>query len=238
MAVAAPKRRTAPAPPPSRTSPPPKAAAAAPVRAPQRKAAPTRRPRTRPTPKGRASAAPAPTRKAPARKAPSRKSPARKAPARQATSRKASAPTAPARAPRRARTTSRAAAVGGQLIPFAGRTAVAVGQLPDSGLMVRMTRGRAWIAVLGVLLVGIVTLNVITLSFAASSGKIDEQITALDNENSILRSRDAKRTGIGAVRSAAGTLGLAMPASEEIHFTTAGPDDVATAAQRLAAAAP
>jgi hypothetical protein len=233
MAVAAPKRRTAPAPAPSRTSPPRKAGTTAPARAPQKKAAPARRPRTRPTPKGRASAAPAPTRKAPARKAPTRKAPARKAPVR-----KASARSAPTRAPRRARTTSRAAAVGGQLIPFAGRTAVAVGQLPDSGLMVRMTRGRAWIAVLGVLLVGIVTLNVITLSFAASSGKIDEQITALDQENSILNSRDAKRTGIGAVRSAAGALGLAMPSSEAIHFTTAGPDDVATAAQRLAAAAP
>ncbi|HEV7483433.1 MAG TPA: hypothetical protein VGO13_10080 [Solirubrobacterales bacterium] len=234
MAVAAPKRRTAPAPAPSRTSPPPRKAAAAPARAPQKKAAPARRPRTRPTPKGRAATAPAPARKAPARKAPSRKSPARKTAGRKASATR----TAPARAPRRARTTSRAAAVGGQLIPFAGRTAVAVGQLPDSGLMVRMTRGRAWIAVLGVLLVGIVTLNVITLSFAASSGKIDEQITALGQENSILGARDAKRTGIGAVRSSAGELGLAMPSSETIHFATAGPDDIATAAQRLAAAAP
>jgi hypothetical protein len=230
MAVAAPKRRTAPAPAPSRTSPPGKAAA--PARAPQKKAAPARRPRTRPTPKRRAATAPAPSRKSPARKAPARKSPSRKAPAR-----KASARQAPARAPRRVRTTSRAAAVGGQLIPFASRTAVAVGQLPDSGLMVRMTRGRAWIAVLGVLLAGIVTLNVITLSFAASSSKIDEQITALDNENPILRGRDARLTSVGPIRQAAGDLGLAMPPSEDIHFTDAGPEDVATAAQRLAAAA-
>jgi hypothetical protein len=230
MAVAAPKRRTAPAPAPSRTSPPGKAAA--PARAPQKKAAPARRPRTRPTPKGRAATAPAPSRKSPARKAPARKSPSRKAPARRASARQA-----PARAPRRVRTTSRAAAVGGQLIPFASRTAVAVGQLPDSGLMVRMTRGRAWIAVLGVLLAGIVTLNVITLSFAASSSKIDEQITALDNENPILRGRDARLTSVGPIRQAAGDLGLAMPPSEDIHFTDAGPEDVATAAQRLAAAA-
>jgi hypothetical protein len=225
MAVAAPKRKTAPVPAPSRTSPPPrKAAAAAPARTPQEKAAPPRRPRTRPTPKGRAAAAPAPVRKAPARKSPARKAAAR--PARKA----------PARAPRRARTTSRAAAVGGQLIPFAGRTAVAVGQLPDSGLMVRMTRGRAWIAVLGVLLVGIVGLNVVTLSFAASSGKIDSAITALDQENSILRGRSAHISGVGPIRQAAGPLGLAVPSSEEIHFTDAGRDDVATAAARLAAA--
>jgi hypothetical protein len=230
MAVAAPKRQTASAPAPSRTSPPSRKAA--PARpAPRKKAAPARRPRTRPTPKGRAVAAPAPARKAPARKSPARKSPARKAPGRKPAARQA-----PARAPRRTRTTSRAAAVGGQLIPFAGRTAVAVGQLPDSGLMVRLTRGRAWIAVLGLLLAGIVSLNVITLSFAASSGHIDEAITALDQENSILRARDAQSSGIGPVRQAAVPLGLAMPASEEIHFTDAGSEDVATAAARLAAA--
>jgi hypothetical protein len=231
MAVAAPKRRTAPAPAPSRTSPPRKAAAAAPARAPQKKAAPARRPRTRPTPKGRAVAAPAPARKAPARKSPARKAPARKAPGRKAAARQA-----PSRAPLRTRTTSRAAAVGGQLIPLAGRTAVAVGQLPDSGLMVRMTRGRAWIAVLGVLLAGIVTLNVVTLTFAASSSKIDEQITALDQENPVLRGRDARKTSPGPIRQAAAPLGLGMPASEDIHFTDAGPGDVATAAARLAAA--
>lgn len=210
MAVAAPVRKTAPAPAPSRTAPPRKKAA--PARpAPQRKAAPARRPRTRPTPKGRAVAAPAPARRSPARKA-------------------------PARAPRRARPASRAATVGGQLIPFAGRTAVAVGQLPDSGLMVRMTRGRAWIAVLGVLLAGIVGLNVVTLNLAASASRIDEAITALDQENPILRGRDARLTSVGPIRQAAVPLGLAMPSSEEIHFTDAGPDDVATAAARLAAA--
>jgi hypothetical protein len=223
MAVAAPKRQTAPAPAPSRTTPPPRKAAPAP----QKKAAPARRPRTRPTPRGRAVAAPAPARRSPARKAPTRKAPTRS---------KASARTAPARAPRRARPSSRAAAVGGQLIPFAGRTAVAVGQLPDSGLMVRMTRGRAWIAVLGLLLVGIVALNVVTLSFAASTGKIDAAITALDQENPILRGLDARKTSPGPIRQAAAPLGLAMPASEEIHFVDAGPDDVATAAARLAAA--
>ncbi len=96
--------------------------------------------------------------------------------------------------------------------------------------MVRMTRGRAWIAVLGVLLVGIVALNVVTLSFAASSGKIDAEITALDQENPILRGRDAQLTSPGPIRRRRLPLGLAMPASEDIHFTEAGPDDVATAA--------
>lgn len=240
MAVAAPARKAAPAAPPPRRTPPLKPASRAQT-APA-KPAPARKRPLRPT-RGRAAtpraaaAAPArqaPTRK-PARKAPTRK-PARRAPARKpATSRgaRAAAPSG------RARATAQRAVAGGQLIPLAvGRTAVAVSQLPDSGLVVRMTRGRAWIAVLGLLLAGIVGLNVITLSFAASSGKIDEGITALEQENSILRGRDAQRSGIGAVRGAAGALGLTMPNTDEVHVTEAGRQDLATAAARLAATGP
>jgi len=204
------------------------------VAAPARKAAPAPPPsRTAPPPRRKAAPArPAPQKKTtPARRPRSRPTPkgavASPAPARRA----------PARAPRRTKTKTKRA-VGGQLIPLAGRTAVAVGQLPDSGLVVRMTRGRAWIGVLGVLLVGIVALNVVTLSFAASSGKIDEQLTALEQDNSVTSGRASRLDGIGHVRATAAPLGLAMPSSADIHFTQAGPDDVATAAQRLAAAGP
>ena len=250
MAVAAPARRSAaPAAPPKPPAPAKRAAApASPV-----KPAPARKRPLRPTrgrPKAAAGTA-APARKAPAREPATRKPATRKAPAK-AASRKA-APRgsnatarsshatatrrAQASAPRAARATAQRAVAGGQLIPLAvGRTAVAVSQLPDSGLVVRLTRGRAWIGLLGVLLVGIVALNVVTLSFAASSGKIDEQITSLEEENSILRGRDAQRFGIGAVRNAAAPLGLSMPSSEEIHFINAGHGDAATAAARLAAA--
>ncbi|MGE5407836.1 MAG: hypothetical protein ACM3NV_04430, partial [Syntrophothermus sp.] len=122
-------------------------------------------------PKRRSTAAPAP--------APSRTAP----PRRRATGTPARA-TAPARAPQRARP-KRAPKRSSQprLAVVVGRTAATVRDLPDSGLIVRMTRGRLWIGVLGVLLVGIVALNVVTLSFAASLGKIDEQATALEKEN-------------------------------------------------------
>ncbi|HEX8754267.1 MAG TPA: hypothetical protein VF731_12720, partial [Solirubrobacterales bacterium] len=139
-------------------------------------------------------------------------------------------------APQRARPRHRVAAAG-QLIPLAvGRTAVTVRQLPDSGLMVRMTRGRAWIAVLGVLLVGIVALNVVTLSFAASQSKIDQQITVLEEENSVLAGREGQKFGTGRIRSEAAQLGLSMPNTEEPQVIEARPGDVKTAAQRLAGA--
>jgi hypothetical protein len=238
MAVAAPARKTAPA--PARKTPPLKSPSRAQTAAPA-KAAPARKRPLRPTRSRVANAATAPARKAPVRKAPARKPASRNAaaaPARKAAPRKAGTRLAVA-APNRARSTAQRAVAGGQLIPIAvGRTAVAVSQLPDSGLVVRLTRGRAWIGVLGILLVGIVALNVVTLSFAASSGQIDEQITALEQENSILRGRDARLSGIAAVRNAAVPLGLTMPSSEEIHFSDADPGDVATAAARLAAAGP
>ena len=181
---------------------------------------------------------------APARKAPARKPPARKkapalkvAPARKAAARKATA--APRRAPARKAPARRKAPTrrpGGQLIPIAVGTASAVRQLPDSSLMVRMTRGRAWIGVLGVLLAGIVALNVVTLSLAASSGQIDQNIQALEEENSFLRGRDWQLSGTARVRNDAAALGLSVPTTDQIGQVQASPHDVAVAARRLAAA--
>ena len=101
-----------------------------------------------------------------------------------------------------------------------------------------MTRGRAWIAVLGVLLVGIVALNVVTLSFAASAGKIERKHPGAQKENSVLHSRDAQRSGDrqGPPRGG-GASGLAMPQADPGHRNPRSPDDVAIAAQRLGCAA-
>jgi hypothetical protein len=186
--------------------------------------------------------APAPSRTTPPRrKAPARKGAAApaKAPARKpARSRAVPAParTPARRAPARKPAPKRAPASRPKLAVVAGRTAVAVRQLPDSSLVVRMTRGRTWIAVLGVLLVGIVALNVATLSFAAAQGKIEEQITTLEEENSMLGSREAKHFSTARIRSEAGAIGLTMPNTEEPRVIEYTPDDLATAAGRLAAA--
>ncbi len=224
MAVAAPARRSKSqaAPAPARTAPPD----------------PKKRPRDRPRPGGRGRSA---TAAAPAT-APARKpaTPQRKAapPRRKATSARAAA-TAPARkAPTRRKAAPRRRA---GVIPIAaghaGRAAVAVTQLPESGLIHRLTRGRAWIGVLGVLLVGIVALNVVTLSFAASAGKVDAKITALSKENSMLQSRVAERYGQARIRRQAAELGLAMPTKAVPQLLTTRRTDATEAAARLAAAA-
>ena len=172
-------------------------------------------------------AATATARKAAPARAPRRKRPALSvAPARKA----------PARKPSPARRKAPVRRPGGQLIPIAVGTASAVRKLPDSGLVVRMTRGRTWIAVLGVLLVGIVALNVVTLSLAATAGHVDQNVQALDEENSILRSRDAQKSGAGRIRHDAAALGLSAAPLDQVGAVEASPRDVETAAWRLAAA--
>lgn len=172
----------------------------------------------------RRAATPAPTRRVPisSRYAElnTKSAPARRTPAKPATHKRE----APARRP------------GGQLIPIAVGTATAVRRLPDSSLMVRMTRGRAWIGVLGVLLAGIVAVNVVTLSLAASAGQIDRNVAALEAENSLLGGRDAKRSGVARVRHEAAALGLATATTDQVRYVRASPHDVSVAAQRLAAA--
>jgi hypothetical protein len=188
-------------------------------------------------PKSRTAPAPRPSRTT----APPRpKKPAGK-PARKAAPARSRAVPAPARtpvrrAPARKPATKRVPAARPKLAVVAGRTAVAVRQLPDSGLVVRMTQGRLWIGVLGVLLVGIVALNVATLSFATASGQIDQEITALEKENSMLESREAERFSTARIRGEAAQLGLAMPTTEEPRLIEYEPGDTASAAARLAAA--
>jgi cell division protein FtsL len=123
------------------------------------------------------------------------------------------------------------------LTPFAavGRTAVAVTTLPDSGLVVRMTRGRLWIGVLGALLTGIVALNVLNLSLSSSSSRATEQATQLEQENSALRAQIAEQLSNERVQAAATRLGMIVPDPGDIAYLNAGPNDAANAARRLRA---
>ncbi len=124
----------------------------------------------------------------------------------------------------------------GRVVPLAvGRTAIAVRGLPECKPIVGLTRGRAWIVVLGALLAGIVALNVATLSFTAKASSIESQMTTLQQENSVLRAREARLLSNGRVHSAASALGFVRLAPDDISYRTAGPAEVRTAVARLAA---
>jgi cell division septation protein DedD len=124
-----------------------------------------------------------------------------------------------------------------RLVPLAvGRTAVAVSGLAESGLVHRLTRGRLWIGALTTLLVGIVSLNVLALSFNASSSRVGRQADALKREISALRAKIATDGASNQrVQAAAAELGLIVPEPGSVGYLRPSHDDAAVAAKRLAA---
>lgn len=122
----------------------------------------------------------------------------------------------------------------GGFVPVAvGATAGAIGGIADSGVVVRLTRGRLWIGALGALLVGIVALNVFALSFNASSSRVAEQTDGLKRANSALQAQIAGELSNDKVLSAADALGLVYPAPNDVRTVSPSPGDAATAARRL-----
>jgi hypothetical protein len=119
-------------------------------------------------------------------------------------------------------------------VPVAvGRTALAVGGLADSGLVLRLTRSRLWIGVLGTLLVGIVALNVFALSFNASSSKTAALADELRRENSALGADVADVLSNERLQSAATRLGLIWPEPGAILYLDPRHSDAEAAAERL-----
>lgn len=124
---------------------------------------------------------------------------------------------------------------GAALLPHAAvRGAGAVRDLSDSGLIMRLTRGRGWIAVLCALLGGIVALNVVSLSLTAGAGQLGLQIDQLQTQNSALRAQIAERLSASRVETSATTLGLANPDPEAITYLSARDGDAERLARLLA----
>ena len=153
---------------------------------------------------------------------------------------------APRTAPRKARPSRRAAparapakrrnAAARAITPPAGLLPAAVnrvGDLADSGLMQRLTRSRAWIAVLGVLLAGIVTVNVLSLSYTASGGRIADRSETLGLRNAELRSELTKKMSGPRIQAVAAANGLVVPAPGDITYATAGEKFAKVAAHRI-----
>jgi hypothetical protein len=123
-----------------------------------------------------------------------------------------------------------------QITPPAGFVPVAVGAvggLADSGVVVRLTRGRLWIGILAALLVGIVALNVMALSFSASSSEAGQQADELKRLNSAARTQIATLTASDEIQQTATRLGLYVPRPNQIGYLEPSAGDAAAAAKRL-----
>jgi len=129
----------------------------------------------------------------------------------------------------------RPAVAGAALFPQAAvRSAGAVRDLSDSSLIMRLTRGRGWIAVLGALLVGIVALNVFSLSLSAGSGRTSLQIEELSSQVSALQAQIDERLSADRVEAEAARLGLAVPDPKAITYLSASDGDATRVAHLLA----
>jgi hypothetical protein len=150
--------------------------------------------------------------------------------------RRVSGPARPGRAPQAAtappiplRLPRAPAALG----PFAERALRAARTLRDSDAVDRLVRGRAWIGLLGVLLIGLVALNVSLLKLNAAAGRNAEWAKKLRVENADLRAGVSRLRSAAHIQVEGQKLGLVMPAAASVHYLTADPvRDARRAARR------
>jgi cell division protein FtsL len=177
-------------------------------------------------------AAAAPTAAAEAGQAPARSQATRTAPTRTATTRtrraraprparprRVSGPLVPGRSLRIPRRAARSAPAGPPR-PLGVRVGEFVRALPDHALLDRIIRGRVWIPLLGVLLVGIVAMQVTVLKLNAGIGRSLQQTTALQGENELLRANVARLSDSERIEALAARLGMVMPPPQEDRFIT------------------
>jgi hypothetical protein len=150
--------------------------------------------------------------------------------------RRVSGPAAPARAPRAATAPSiprRRPAPAPSFGPFAQRALKTARTLRDSHAVDRLVRGRVWIGLLCVLLIGLVGLNVSLLKLNAAAGRNAEWAKKLRVENADLRARVSRLHSAAHIQAEGQRQGLVMPTAADVHYLTANPlSDARRAAKR------
>jgi hypothetical protein len=109
--------------------------------------------------------------------------------------------------------------------PARARLAAFLRSLPDRALVDRLVRGRAWIPVLGVMLAGIVAMQVEVLKLGASVGRSIERSSALETRNQLLRASVASLSDEARIERLAAGMGMIMPAPGSAGFVS-GPANV------------
>jgi hypothetical protein len=119
---------------------------------------------------------------------------------------------------RRTRPPSRPNASKPRLALVGRRTATFLRSLPDHALIDRLVRGRAWIPVLGLMLAGIVAMQVEVLKLGASVGRSIERGSALETRNQLLRASVASLSDESRIERLAAGMGMIMPAPGSAGF--------------------
>src|SRR5919201_4146596 len=130
---------------------------------------------------------------------------------------------APRRAPvRPARRTSgpgrAAAATGARALPLPQRLEFPRLGAAVSGLLDRLLRGRAWVLLIGTLLVGIVFFNVDVLRLNRSIATTSEKATALKQENARLLLLESRLASSERIQQSAAADAMVLPAPGEVRY--------------------
>jgi hypothetical protein len=96
-------------------------------------------------------------------------------------------------------------------------------RLPDHRMADRLLRGRAWIWLVGILLGGIVAMQVSLLKLNTGISRAVEASATLERQNSSLEESIAKLSSGERIRQAAEAKGMIMPPAGEVKYVTVRP---------------
>jgi len=105
--------------------------------------------------------------------------------------------------------------------------------LPDHRLVDRLLRSRLWIWALGLLLGGIVTMQVSLLKLNSGISRAVETTTTLERQNAALEASIARLSSPDRIQSGAATLGMVMPPAGDVGYLRAGPEDAGEAVRKM-----
>jgi hypothetical protein len=105
-------------------------------------------------------------------------------------------------------------------VPAVGERLRALG---DHRFIDRLLRSRAWIWIVGILLGGIVAMQVSLLKLNTGISRAVETTSTLQRENSTLEARIAKLSSTDRIQDRAAALGMVMPPAGEVGYLTARP---------------
>ncbi len=153
--------------------------------------------------------------------------------------RRGTAPRAPRRVsgPSRPRATPAAAMPRGGAVavppPLGLRIARRALRVGDARLLDRLVRGRTWIAIVAVGLLGIVFMQVSMLRLNAGISRAVTSAETLQRQNSVLRADISKLDSGQRIQDTAAGLGMVMPEAGDVHYLDARKADGRDAAKGI-----
>ncbi|HEX6697918.1 MAG TPA: hypothetical protein VF080_14010 [Solirubrobacteraceae bacterium] len=148
--------------------------------------------------------------------------------------RRISGPSRPKRDPQAAAS----AAAGALRPPLAMRLGTRAMRVGDARVLDRLVRGRAWIALMAIGLMGIVFMQVSLLKLNAGISRAVTAADTFDRQNSSLREEISKLDSGERIQSVAAKLGMVTPAAGDVHYLDGRGADGARAAASITAPKP